>query len=158
MAKTQTGKATPAAQTSVPAAAPVQLPRKSVRALGANPAITAEIIYTGPTVLATGSTVSLTGFSSADCPVSVARYNWTFGDGTSFSSQSVTSVSHTFTSQGVYSVTLSVTPGGVRTPDCTNAVVAATHQEHRMTELLAGFGLPVISGSAAVPCRPDDHK
>ena len=60
----------------------------------------------GPYISVEGSAVSLAATGSFDPNGSVVNYQWLFGDGTSASGQAV---SHTYTQDGVYTVTLVVT-------------------------------------------------
>lgn len=104
------------------------LVRTQVKTLAASdgPDITAQISYTGATGILTGTKVYLSGSFTADCPVTRANYVWDFGDGTTQSGSTLTSVNHTYAAQGIYTVTLSVSPMGRQDPSCLNTVVPAT--------------------------------
>ena len=81
------------------------LPQRTQRALesGTKPPLAA---VDGPYTLAEGSSVSLSAAGSIDPNGTVNSYAWDFGDG---STGTGSSVSHTYTQDGSYSVTLVVT-------------------------------------------------
>ena len=65
---------------------------------------TAKIAGPTPTNVSAGEAVSFSGAESTDANP-ITSYNWTMGDGTNLTGESIT---HTFTEAGTYNVTLSV--------------------------------------------------
>lgn len=62
----------------------------------------------GPTTGAAGAELSFSGTKSTDSDGSVARYDWSFGDGTSAANGGAT-VHHAYSQPGTYTVTLTTT-------------------------------------------------
>lgn len=60
------------------------------------------------TSVSEGTTVSLDG-SASTSPATITDYDWNFGDGTTLDSATTASASHTFTTPGVYTVSLTIT-------------------------------------------------
>jgi PKD repeat protein len=93
-----------------------------------------------PSATMVGSAVSFDGSGSNDPNVggSIVAYNWSFGDGTNGSGAKVT---HTYTTPGTYTVTLTVL-------DAEDGTASTTHQVTVRAAKPVNTGLPQISGDA----------
>lgn len=85
-----------------------------------NDAPTADITASSTNV-STGDTVDFDGSGSADPDGSIASYEWDFGDGTTATGATA---SHSYSSGGVYDVTLTVTDGKGATGTATVSITA----------------------------------
>ena len=79
----------------------------------------------GPYFVQPGETLQLQGSGTADSGHTVARFLWDFGDGSAFETNA--SVSHVYTSEGSYTVTMAVTDNtGLTTAVATSVTVSTS--------------------------------
>jgi PKD repeat protein len=83
------------------------------------PNLPPKAIISGPTSGLVGETLSFSGANSSDDDGRIVSYAWDFGDGTTGSGLNVT---HSYTTDGSYTVTLTVTDNGGLTGKATHAV------------------------------------
>jgi PKD repeat protein len=83
------------------------------------PNLPPKAIISGPTSGLVGETLSFSGANSSDDDGRIVSYAWDFGDGTTGSGLNVT---HSYSTDGSYTVTLTVTDNGGLTGKATHAV------------------------------------
>lgn len=95
------------------------------RSGGGNTAPNAQLTITGKS----GRTVEFSGAQSVDEDGHLENYAWAFGDGTTRSGGNLTTVSHTYGSDGEYTTTLTVTDNGGKKETDQRTVSIATDND-----------------------------
>jgi hypothetical protein len=111
----------------------------------------------GPNLsVAVGSSASFSGAASYDPDGSIVSYLWAFGDGTTASG---VSVSHSYTSAGVYTVTLTVTDnlGATSTASVSATVTALADTTPPTVSMTAPTGGSTISSTITISASASDN-